>query len=534
MWRPDSPSHPFWRELQDEIENSSPLEGGLHFRFWCQEDFWFFMRNCMSLGQLCCGDIHNQHYGKRWLDHPWLFDRCRDFEADPDDRLFKWPRGYFKTSIITQGGILWEHIKNPSLRTLILTYKLVPTGESFIRGIALECEQNARLKFHWPEIFWSDPKKDALVWTKTALDLKRTEVMTMREPSIQVAPLDQAPTGGHFGLIQYDDCVTRETVTNPGQAKKTFSALQQSTFLGNETTKRRYVGTYWSLDDPWQRAARQEIFTVDHQDCYQDGKPVLMSKEYLEKLERNSGRYDFNTQMRGVPISSGQRIFLNDWLQDYENEPTDEAKGKNLYMFADVAKGGGPDADYSCIAVVGLGDDNNYYLIDLRRDRWNMVEFCDMVIEMAKFWRPLTCYVEEFGGMRPVEEIKNALHIRKWRGIDVRSLPHEKGDAHKFDKAARIMRLQNSFGTFRWWLPKAVGYRSKDDPRDCLQAFLDDEYRRWTPGIEIEHDDMLDTLAMVLNTELKLHWPQGARQAGYSKRRNAPSYTKREASAWAN
>jgi phage terminase large subunit-like protein len=63
---------------------------------WCERDFWFFVRHCLSLGSLICNDKHNDHYGQAWFDHPWLFKRCREIQASPYGHLDLSPRYHFK------------------------------------------------------------------------------------------------------------------------------------------------------------------------------------------------------------------------------------------------------------------------------------------------------------------------------------------------------------------------------------------------------------------------------------------------------
>ena len=536
MWLPDRPDHKFYRELLEHIENAPLHVGAIDFRYWCEKDYWFFARNCLSIGNVACGDPHNPHYGKRWLDHPWLFERCRDVRERPDGRLFKWPRGYFKSSLITIGLTLHDFIsslpKSANLRVLLLTYKVDTTGEAFIAGIKRECENNQRLKFHWPDVFWNDPQRESELWTKTGLLFKRTDGTGAKEPSITIASLDKQPTSQHFDTIIMDDAVTRETVKTRDSIESTFQAMQTSVFLGSDTTRRRYVGTNWAVDDPWSRAERIGMFEVDHQDCYDDeGHPVLRSRHYLEQQEREAGRYNFAAQMRGVPLSSSDRVFLLDWFQDYGNEPDEEAAGKNTYIFVDVSSGR-DGSDYAVIATIGLGEDSCYYLLDLRRDRWSLGEFKDQVLEACRKWRPLICYVEQFGAQRDVEMLKDELRERKWRGTRIEALPRERGsEASDASKTWRITRLQDSMSRFRWWFPRAVGYRPKGEARDCLQIFLDEEYKVWAPNMKIPHDDMLDTLAMVLNNELRLHWPESADRKLRRKNRQA-RVSRRQHSAW--
>lgn len=518
---PDSPDSPFYQELIEHIRNAPVEVAAWDFRHWCTVDFWFWSRYCLSSGQVLCRDPYNRHHMRPWLDHPWLFERCRDLQANPDNRLFRWARHHFKSTLVTTNLTLWEYIQNlpqsANLRTLILTYKMDVAGEAFLGGIKRECEQNKLLHFHWPEVFFADPANESPLWTKHALLFRRTEKDGAKEPSIKVAGLDNQPTSYHCDLIIGDDLVTRESVSSEDQIKKCFANMQTSTFLGEPgVTRRRYAGTFWAIDDAWSRAERAGFFTTDHHSCYHpDGTPVLFSQKALEDWERTSGRYNFSVQMLGVPVHSSERIFLMDWLQDYENDPEYEAKNKTVYLFADLALAG-EESDYSVIAAIGLGPDRKKYLLDLRRDRWSPWEFDEQLLEMGQKWKPVTAYIEQFAMMTDVERVREKMRERRWRGLRVEPLPREtKGKEDdslsvttKGYKSLMIMRLQDDMSRLAWYFPRATGYRAKGENRDAMSVFIEEEYRQWTPGAKIAHDDMLNTLAMVLNKNLNLVWPQ--------------------------
>ncbi len=60
--------------------------------------------------------------------HDWIFARCREVEADPNDRIDLWSRDHYKSSIIMFAGIIQELLKNPELTVCIFSH-IKPAAE---------------------------------------------------------------------------------------------------------------------------------------------------------------------------------------------------------------------------------------------------------------------------------------------------------------------------------------------------------------------------------------------------------------------
>ena len=78
------------------------------------------------------------------LFHAWVYERCREVEAEPDNCIDLWARGHGKSAIITFAGSIQEIIRDVEITIGIFSHTR-PLAKDFIRQIKNVAEMNALL-----------------------------------------------------------------------------------------------------------------------------------------------------------------------------------------------------------------------------------------------------------------------------------------------------------------------------------------------------------------------------------------------------
>jgi hypothetical protein len=90
-------------------------------------------------------------------EHPWLFARCREVEAEPDGYIDLWSRFHYKSTIITFGGAIQEVLCNPEIKIAIFS-ATKPIAEAFLKQIKEEFENRALLKLVYSDVLYQNPR----------------------------------------------------------------------------------------------------------------------------------------------------------------------------------------------------------------------------------------------------------------------------------------------------------------------------------------------------------------------------------------
>lgn len=439
----------------------------------------------------------------------WLFDRCREFQRDPDDHLDLWAREHYKSTIINFTGNIFDIINDPEITIGIFSFTKAIAGD-FLRQIKTELENNTDLHMLWPEIFYDEPKKQSDRWSLDGINVKRKG--NPKEATVEACGLIEGmPTGRHYKKMLYDDVVTMEGVNTPELISKTTTAFRMSDNLGTEGGRKQYVGTRYHLFDTYAEMMDEGIAIPRIRPATDDGtefgNPVLLSQETLDKKRLTQGLYVFNSQQLLNPIADASMGFKLPWIIKADTEYN--AAMMSLWRFIIVDPAGGKQRkknDYTTFWVIGVGADGLYRVLDMRRDRMSLTMRCDTLIELHRLWKPGVVAYEEYGMQADIEHIKFVQKQQLYE-FEITAM----GGA--MNKKLRILRLvplfENGYkavtdggdGVAKSRIILPISCMRKDHTgimRDLVKDFLEQEYVAFPV---LKHDDMLDGLARIVDLE---------------------------------
>lgn len=286
-------------EYPDILSRLQHLEDRLAIlRTWCKSDLYFLLRYVLKRS-----DAENK----------WIFDRCREVQANPDGYLDLWAREHYKSTIITFALTIQDILKDPEITVGILSYNR-PAAKDFLRQIKREFEENAFLKQLFPDILYQNPQAESSKWSEDDGIIVRRKT-NPKESTVEAWGLvDGQPTRKHFGLIIYDDTVVRESVTTPDMMKKTTEAWELSRNLTKmQGGKTRYIGTRYHFNDTYGEIERRGAAIIRlypaTEEGTEGGTPILMTREQLEEKRRDMGPYTFACHAKGTFVT------MADWSQ---------------------------------------------------------------------------------------------------------------------------------------------------------------------------------------------------------------------------
>lgn len=235
--------------------------------------------------------------------------------------------------------------------------------------------------------------------------------------------------------------------------------------------------------------------------------PARLSREILDRTRLDMSEYHYVGQYLQEPVPAGGGEFQEEWLQLY-SQGSIKPKEMNIVILVDPA--GGEElnkkkkktGDWSVFQVWGLGTDNNYYLLDMIRDRLNPTDRVETLFILHRKWnelsgKPPKCGYERYGMMSDIHYIKE----------------RQKQEAYHFNlielggqmqKEERIRQLIPPMQQSRIYIPGTLPYIDVEGRKFDLIVELKGEMASFPRS---RYDDCLDCAARLFTPELFLSFP---------------------------
>jgi predicted phage terminase large subunit-like protein len=202
--------------------------------------------------------------------------------------------------------------------------------------------------------------------------------------------------------------------------------------------------------------------------------PEHETPQTLLKLQQTLGSEVFAAQYQQCPVPPGGGYIKRKWVRYYEKLPPFSYRAKIIQSWDTAAKGGAQN-DWS-VCTTWLVVDDNYYLIDLVRGRFEYPRLREAAIAQAKKHKPRVILIEDASvGSALAQELKT-MHL----GGAVRLIP-----VHG-DKMGRLWTHQAKFEMGLVHFPKGA-------------AFLPDLETELFSFPQGKHDDQVDSLSQALD-----------------------------------
>lgn len=390
--------------------------------------------------------------------HPWLFERCREVESAPDDRLDLWAREHYKSTIITFAGTIQEILRDPDITIAIFSHTK-PIAKKFFRQIKQELEGNEVLKAVFGDILYQHPSKESPRWSEeNGIVAKRRG--NPKEATLEAWGLvDGQPTSAHYKLRIYDDVVTRESVTTPEQVQKTTEAWELSDNLGTAGGRKWHIGTRYSYADTYSEMLERKALTprvyAATDNGQPDGNPVLLTPEQWEEKKVIQGPQTIACQMLQNPIAGQQAMFDVADLQYYEIRPDT----LNVYILCDPARSQKKGSANTAYAVIGVDAGRNKYLLDGYNHRMDLKGRWEALSGLRRHWlnqpgiQGVWVGYETYGALADMDYFREQMQIRNDAfSIAELTWPRD-GEGSKND---RVQRLGPDFRAHKFYLPKYI------------------------------------------------------------------------------
>ena len=437
-------------------------------------------------------------------------------------QLLLLPRDHMKSALVAY-RVAWELTRNPHYRILYIssTANLAEKQLGFIKQILT----SKIYRRFWPEMVnVEESKREKWTNSEISVDHPKRKAEAIRDPSIFTGGLTTGLTGLHCDIAVLDDVVVRENAYTEEGREKVRSQYSLLSSIEGSDPREWVVGTRYHPKDLYNdiQQMQYEVYNddgevVDQIALYEtferqvedrgdgtgeflwpkqqryDGKwfgfdsAVLSKKraQYLDKMQFRAQYYNNPNDPDNAAIDPG-------YFQYYDKSFLSRSggnwfyKGRKLNVFAavDFAFSLQRRADYTCVVVVGLDADHNYYILDIERFKTDKIsDYFEIILRLHQKWDFRKLRAEVTAAQQVIVRDLKDNYIRR-HGLAL-SIEDFKPSRHQGSKEERIEAiLQPRYSNRQMWhyyggncqvLEEELVLQNPphDDVKDCLAAAVD-------------------------------------------------------------
>lgn len=316
------------------------------------------------------------------------------------------PRGTFKSTFFTVGKSLQKIAANRDERILI-SNATGSNAERFLGEIKEHLIGNETYLQLYGEMY-----DKRLRWNENEI------VVSGRSLGIKEATVTAMGVGGnlvsqHYSTIIADDLVNNENSMTKLQADKVIEWWKQSFSLLDRDGEMIIIGTRWSYYELYSYILKNLTNEVDYyiKGAYNsDGSlyfPEELSVSKLAELKKLHGSYIFSAFYLNNPVDSESSIIKHSDLRYFTYDDS-MLRRMAVFSMCDPAVSQATKADYSVIITVGITHSNDWYVLDIRRDKFTVGELINEMFDVKETWKPINMSIETIGQAQGlIESIEN-------------------------------------------------------------------------------------------------------------------------------
>lgn len=235
-------------------------------------------------------------------------------------------------------------------------------------------------------------------------------------------------------------------------------------------------GDEWRVVNYPAIAETDELYRQAGESLHEGRYPL----EALLKIKRAIGPRDWSALYQQNPVPDEGAFFTKGMFQFYKQKELPPWDEMIFYTAWDLAVGQKEMNDWSVGITVGVDRQDNLYVVDIQRGRWDSLAIVDKMLETYQTWRPSMTGIER----GQIELAIGPLLMKTARERSIHGFGYEPLKPGRNDKVARAQSIKGRMQQGR------VQFRSGCD----ITQSLVNEMLRFPAGT---HDDGVDAMAYI-------------------------------------